>query len=264
MKTIIKATAAFLFACTGVIAQTGSIKGVVKNESGETLPNAVIRIEGESKGVIADIDGNFVIKPLDPGIYNIKVSSVGSKSILMKGVSVKSDQSTDLTFTLRQDLPGDSGEVVITYSKPKIDKTYTTFTSIDPEILDKGAFEPGNMTQMITGICSSCNTDVSGNLVMRGARPTSVQYLVDGEKMFGNTEVPSLAIQDLTLIHGGIPAEYGDVTGGIVVINTKTYQTGVRSKLNRQEEYQKGKEEEKAAKEKEELKKKGIEVIELK
>jgi hypothetical protein len=48
---------------------------------------------------------------------------------------------------------------------------------------------------------------------------------IDGVKVVAGEvpNVPSTAIQNLTVYTGGIPAKYGDMTGGVVVIETKGY-----------------------------------------
>ena len=47
--------------------------------------------------------------------------------------------------------------------------------------------------------------------------------MVDGVRVIGSLYVPINAIYELNIITGGIPANYGDVTGGIVEITTKGY-----------------------------------------
>jgi hypothetical protein len=46
---------------------------------------------------------------------------------------------------------------------------------------------------------------------------------VDNVKIIGELNVPAGAIAEIIVYSGGIPARYGDVTGGVVVITTKSY-----------------------------------------
>ncbi len=47
---------------------------------------------------------------------------------------------------------------------------------------------------------------------------------IDGVKQDDNLRgVPGSSIGSLTVYVGGVPAKYGDVTGGVVVIETKSY-----------------------------------------
>jgi len=46
-------------------------------------------------------------------------------------------------------------------------------------------------------------------------------YIVDGMKIRGDLAVQMSTIQEMRVLIGGIPAEYGDILGGVVVIETK-------------------------------------------
>ena len=62
---------------------------------------------------------------------------------------------------------------------------------------------------------------------------SATQYIIDGEKLIGSIEVPATAIQSASIISGGVPAAYGDLTGGVVIITTKDYFSGMREKTIR-------------------------------
>jgi len=42
--------------------------------------------------------------------------------------------------------------------------------------------------------------------------------------------LPSLAIENVTMFTGGVPAMYGDVLGGVVIVTSKSYFSGIREK----------------------------------
>ncbi|RZK83193.1 MAG: carboxypeptidase-like regulatory domain-containing protein [Pedobacter sp.] len=56
---------------------TFSISGIVKDESGATLPGASVLVSGYQKGSVAGSVGDFIISGLAPGSYNILVQIVG-------------------------------------------------------------------------------------------------------------------------------------------------------------------------------------------
>jgi Outer membrane receptor for ferrienterochelin and colicins len=56
---------------------------------------------------------------------------------------------------------------------------------------------------------------------IRGARAEATVYIIDGVKVRGTTALPKSATAQVDVIMGGIPAKYGDVTGGIISITTK-------------------------------------------
>jgi len=79
-----------------LFGQTGSIKGkIFDSENKEGLPFAVLQLE--QKGVmitktVADIDGDFNMKDLVPGTYDIKGSYVGYGQIGLSGIVVDADK----------------------------------------------------------------------------------------------------------------------------------------------------------------------------
>ncbi len=70
-------------------AQYGSIKGKVTDAvTGESLVGTNILIQGTFSGTITDFDGDFELKDVAPGKYNIVVSYISyDKQILQTEVS---------------------------------------------------------------------------------------------------------------------------------------------------------------------------------
>ena len=56
---------------------------------------------------------------------------------------------------------------------------------------------------------------------MRGSRENATSYYVDGIKVRGAIGVPTSGIEQITVVTGGLPAQYGDATGGIISVTTK-------------------------------------------
>lgn len=79
----------------------------------------------------------------------------------------------------------------------------------------------------IKSLTASLTTDVKlmedGSLVFRGARKGDMIYMVDGIKVTGELNLPSVAIGSMFVYSGGLPASYGDTMGGVVVIESKSY-----------------------------------------
>ncbi|OPZ99136.1 MAG: TonB dependent receptor [Bacteroidetes bacterium ADurb.Bin408] len=56
---------------------------------------------------------------------------------------------------------------------------------------------------------------------VRGAREEGTVTYIDGVKVRGSSGIPQAAIDQVTVLTGGLPAQYGDATGGVVNITTK-------------------------------------------
>jgi outer membrane receptor for ferrienterochelin and colicin len=67
--------------------------------------------------------------------------------------------------------------------------------------------------------------DEGGALSVRGGRSSSTIYFVDGVKTIGGLGVPQQGVEQLNVITGGVPAQYGDATSGIISVTTRGPQS---------------------------------------
>ena len=116
---------AFAFTSSLVFAQTGTLKGVIKDAmTGEPIPFANVVAEKNGNqlgGTTTDFDGNYTIKPLEPGNYTIKASFVGYGAVEITGVIVSANKITPQDIKLREGVA--IGEIqIIEYKKPLLDK----------------------------------------------------------------------------------------------------------------------------------------------
>jgi hypothetical protein len=56
---------------------------------------------------------------------------------------------------------------------------------------------------------------------IKGSRSDASYYFIDGIKVRGSSNLPKSAIEEVSVITGGVPASYGDITGGIISITTR-------------------------------------------
>lgn len=80
-----------------------------------------------------------------------------------------------------------------------------------------------NPKQFIASLTPGVQLTDDGELVFRGARKGDMVYIMDGVKLADVVGVPSAAIGNMKVYTGGIPAKYGDTTGGVVVMETLSY-----------------------------------------
>lgn len=90
----------------------GRIKGtVVDDKTGEPLYGVSIQIEGTTMGAKSNIDGNFVIKNLPPGIYALLATSIGYELAKIAEVKVDSDRTIAVEIRMKQ-LVLQSGNII--------------------------------------------------------------------------------------------------------------------------------------------------------
>jgi len=73
-------TAVLLCFCTLAFNQTSSLGGVVKDDTGEPLIGATLKLtkdNGTLSGTITDIDGKYTFEAVQPGNYTLEVSYTG-------------------------------------------------------------------------------------------------------------------------------------------------------------------------------------------
>ncbi|MFC6998359.1 TonB-dependent receptor [Rufibacter roseus] len=78
---------------------TSSISGKVTLGNGEPLAYASVALVGTSYGTTTSESGHFRIRPLEQGVYQVRVSMIGYQSIDKK-VSISSNQDLELSFVL--------------------------------------------------------------------------------------------------------------------------------------------------------------------
>ena len=94
----------FLVISLTAIAQTGTIKGIIKDaKTNEPLIGASVLVEGTTNGAAADLDGNYVIQNVAAGTHTLIVSYVSYNQITHTGVVVESNSETVLDFEMSSD-----------------------------------------------------------------------------------------------------------------------------------------------------------------
>jgi len=223
-KIILTFIAMFSLAFAFSQAGTGQLKGTITDKAtGETLPfvNLVLIQNGTQKaGTASNLDGEFIINSIQPGSYQLKVSFVGYKKYQVNGILIKSNK---ITF---QNVLLENGDVtleeftVIDYEVPLIDRDGGS--SGGTMTKDEIAKMPGRSAGSIAATVGGVATDGNGAITsVRGARSGATYYYIDGIKVRGSANLPKSAIQEVAVITGGLPASYGDATGGVISITTR-------------------------------------------
>lgn len=207
----------------------GTIRGsVVDKDSKEAIYDCIIVIKqnGTVKGnTTTDMDGKFQLNSLTPGSYDVEISNPGEgyQPTAIKGVVVNADRITFLDNTALG-LPTDAKEieevVVVAYKVPLINKdggpSGATVTREDFNRM------PTRSAAGAASTVGGVQTDEgSGDISVRGSRSDGTYFFIDGIKVRGSSNLPKSAIEEVSVITGGLPANYGDATGGIIAVTTR-------------------------------------------
>jgi hypothetical protein len=207
-------------------AAVGEIHGrVIEKEGQDGIPfvTVVAMVNGQVvSGTLTDIDGYYSIKPLKQGTYDVKSMLLSFQTSEVKKVTVSESKMTIVNIVMvpmNNTLP----EVILyEYQHPLIDPAQiSTMRVIETEDIEHSPYtSPQQIATLVPGVSDS---DESGELNVRGSRSEGTQYIVDGIRITGPFSLPKGAIREMTVLTGGVPAMYGDATGGIIIINTKSY-----------------------------------------
>jgi hypothetical protein len=229
MRQLLLLCALFMILGAQVFGQnTGTVKGKIFDElTKETLPGANVMISGgnSSIGCQTDIDGNYVLKPLPAGKYSIKITYMGYKTAIIDNILVNPGKITfiDDTYLGSIGITLDSNAVIHEFRDPLIRPD--PITILRPNEY-KDIAGKRDLSSVITKMNSDIYSDEEGELYFRGARNDNFVYIVDGVKSVdGQAHIPSGAIGSIAIYTGGVPAAYGDFTGGCVVIESKSFFT---------------------------------------
>jgi len=214
-------TLSLLFVGSVVMAQSGSLEGKITDKNtGETIPfaNVIAKRNGNQvAGVTTDFDGNYTIKPLDPGTYDLVVSFVGYGQVSLEGIVVSSNKITFRNVQLSEGI--DIQEVVIKDEKPLLDPDNLGGKTVTSEEIK--AMPTRSVASVAATAAGVYQSDEGSGLNVRGSRSEATDYYVDGIKVRGSLALPQSAIEQITVMSSGLSAMYGDATGGIISVTSK-------------------------------------------
>ncbi|MDZ4845350.1 MAG: TonB-dependent receptor [Chitinophagales bacterium] len=221
MRILLSIAVLLLFRLSSLYAQTGEITGQVVDDKKSGVFNATVGAYQNGRlitGAVTDFDGYYVIKPLNPGKYDLTVTYIGMDTTRISGVVVNADKITTLDFTVApKDVMIKAIEIV--WKAPIVKKGNESETTVRSEDIANLATRDVNSISSLSA--NVYQADEKSGLNIKGAREDGTEYVIDGVRVRGSTKVPAQGIEELTVITGGIPAKYGDATGGIISITTK-------------------------------------------
>jgi len=208
---------------TCAYAQSGEIQGKVSDaDTGEGLPfaNVTIKVAGTTVGGQTDFDGYYSIKPVPGGSYDVETNYVGYSSQITKGVLVVADKTTFLDIKMGTESELLDEIVIVEYKVPLIeqDKTSTGSTVTKEDIENLPTRNVNSIASTSAGVYQS---DEGGSVNIKGSRSDATEYFIDGIRVRGSSAIPQQSIEQVTVLTGGLPAKYGDATGGVISITTR-------------------------------------------
>ncbi len=205
---------------------SGKIAGKITDKSnGEPVPFANVMIEGTSKGNAADMNGEYTILDVAPGLYKVTVSAVGFQKVTIENVRVNVDFTTRLNFQLTAGAIDMPTIVVRGERNPLVRQDLTNPTvAITTETIQE---LPVDQISDVIALQAGVVTGNDGSLHVRGGYGNEIAYTLNGISLndpYGNMNSIGLAtnaVQEVSVSTGTFSAEFGNALSGVVNYITK-------------------------------------------
>jgi len=243
-----------LFATLKALAanENVALTGIVSDPTAAVVPQATVILRDPATGVeqktLTKEDGSYSFASLPAGVYDFRIFSPGFKPQWIKALQLTPGQNSKLDITLV--LAEQSAVVEVSAELPQLDlsstqvgesltgtqmrsvpvngRSFTDLLAMQPGVVPASSAQPNAV------VMSGCtNTPPSGdldpgNLSVAGQRETANGFSVNGsnvEEGFNNgtAVVPDLdSIADMRVLTNNFDAEYGNYSGGQVLLTTKS------------------------------------------
>lgn len=239
----------------------GNIQGKVYDldHQEETLVGASVWLEGTGRGVVTDLDGNFLLKDVPEGDHLLVVSYIGYQS-QRTTVRVVGNTTAVVNVPLTQDTE-QLGEVVVTGEIPVEYAPIRTSTEVSmiSSIKAETGIVTGISNQQISSSLDRDAADVmqrvpgvnlmNNFVLVRGLSQRYTMTYINGmmapsteedQRAFSFNLLPSGLIDQILVYKSPAPELQGGFAGGVVKVSTKQSTTARRFQVSLSGQYRAG------------------------
>lgn len=234
-------------------AVTGSLSGIVRDPAGGLVPHARMTATNEAQNLTFSAETNpegfYSFPSLPPGTYTLTAEAAGFQRLQRSGLVIDIDAAVRLNLETR--LETRTEEVTVIEGAPAVEtassqngqivtasqmtevalngRSFTDLLALQPGIVPASTQTPDSIVMAGATVAVAPSGDLNpGNQSISGQREDANGFIVNGgdvkELMNGGTLiVPNLdSIAEFRVLTGNFDAQYGDYTGGIVNVVTKS------------------------------------------
>ncbi len=169
----------FIFLSGTILAQ-GVVKGRIFNPvNNEPVAFANVLILETELGAISDVDGNYEIKNVPPGLYNIRASFVGYKTVTKYEIQVSQAKAIQLDFELKEDA-SELSEVVVSSEFTRSEETPLSVRRLNTNEIERypgGNRDISRVIQSLPGVASTAS--FRNDILIRGGAPNENKFFID-------------------------------------------------------------------------------------
>jgi hypothetical protein len=238
-------------AVAGAAAQetTGTISGRIVDAQGLAVPGVTVTVTGSqgAKTVVSDTEGRFTVPFLTPGLYAVHAELQGFNAVDRSDVQARLGQTVEIPVTLQIGTLTES--IQVHGGSPAVDTTSTTIgANLDSTTLSRLPVGRrfSDTLYLTPGVSTGGNVGIA-NPSIEGSSGLENQYVVDGVNItnggygalgsysivFGSlgNGTPYDFMQEIQVKTGGYEAEFGQATGGVINVVTKSGSNELKGSL---------------------------------
>jgi Carboxypeptidase regulatory-like domain len=228
-RKILSLLALLVILAPAVFAQsrdTGAITGKVADDQGNALPGVTVTITSPAlmgpRSRVTDANGDYRFPALPPGVYALKAELQGFSAAVRENIRVNT--TVTLTMDLEMKPTAVAEEVTVVAQSPTVDvkSTETASVTLSNEILRNIPYS--QFTSDIVNLAPGVND----NSAYGASVNTGIAYTMDGVNV-ADPEAGSAwvfldhnIIEEAKVMGIGLPAEYGNFTGVIFNLVSKS------------------------------------------
>lgn len=169
-------------------SQTGVIEGRVYDEiNNEAIIGANIGIKDSTIGTSSDLDGNYRIEGLKPGLYNIEVSYLGYLTVVKYEIQVFNSKPVRLNVAMKLSTAMIDSVVVTAKAFTKKEETPLSLISIGVNEIQRNPGGNRDISRSIKNLPGvSSGVGFRNDLLVRGGAPNENRFYLD------DIEIPTI------------------------------------------------------------------------
>lgn len=224
---------------SGSAQSTGTISGRVTDPTGAVVSGANIVATntgtGTARNTVTSSEGEFNLPALTPGVYNVSVNATGFAKSEMANQTLVTGSTLTLNFTLN--IGSSTQEVEVTSAAPLVELTESSVSdTLQTSEVQNLPILNRNFSGLVALVPSArptppssvAKTSLGGGLGFGGGNGRNGVAEVDGVTLRDDANGGVLynltleGVQEFNVIGHDYPAQYGQISGGIVLITTKS------------------------------------------
>jgi hypothetical protein len=200
------------------------VRGTLTNQN-TSEPIAFAQIYANCNGntycyALTDEDGNFNLDNLPNGTCTLRFFYELTDFYYKDTIHI--DSQSSLVYFIKEKL-----NVVPTPIDPPYLHIQIRFRPAENPVLGPTEIEQSvnkfQLEDLLLGMSSQLTNPAENQLSFHGTENNDYLQFIDGVKCRGLYQFPAASMKSVTLMTNFIPAKYGDITGGVILIETMSY-----------------------------------------